>query len=57
MENTTVPVGWDLCKLQPFDMSNNATFLLSNSSSKNVKYIVCDYMEAWEHFLPIVCSG
>ena len=61
MENAAVP--WDeivkillesyeeeyLCKPQPIDISNNVTFLISNSSFKNVKDIVCDDMGAWKH--------
>ena len=38
-----------LCKSQPIDMSNNVTFLISNSSFKNVKDIVCDDMGAWKN--------
>ena len=38
-----------LCKSQPIDVSNNVTFLISNSSFKNVKDIVCDDMGAWKH--------
>ena len=38
-----------LCKSQPIDISNNITFLTSNSSFKNVKDIVCDDMGAWKH--------
>ena len=38
-----------LYKSQPIDVSNNVTFLISNSSFKNVKDIVCDDMRAWKH--------
>ena len=38
-----------LCKFQPIDVFNNVTFLISNSSFKNVKDIVCDDMGAWKH--------
>ena len=38
-----------LCKSQLIDVSNNVTFLISNSSFKNVKDIVCDDMGAWKH--------
>ena len=37
------------CKSQPIDVSNNVTFLISNSSFKNVKDFVCDDMGAWKH--------
>ena len=37
-----------LCKSQPTDVSNNVTFLISNSSFKNVNDIVCDDMGAWK---------
>ena len=38
-----------LCKSQPIDVSNNVTFLVSNSSFKNVKDIVYDDMGSWKH--------
>ena len=44
-----------LCKSKPIDASNNVTFLISNSrlisksSFKNVKDIVCHDMGAWKH--------
>ena len=44
-----------LCKSQLIDASNNVTFLISNSrlisnsSFKNVKDIVCHDMGAWKH--------
>ena len=38
-----------LCKSQPTDVSNIVTFLVLNSSFKDVKDIVCDDMGAWKH--------
>ena len=64
MENTAVP-GYEMVKTllgsyeehksQPIDASNNVTFLISNSrlisksSFKNMKDIVCHDMGAWKH--------
>ena len=38
-----------LCTSQPLMISNNVTFLISNSNFKNVRDIACDEMGAWKH--------